>query len=636
MPRGIFGFFRYCARKAKNVGAAAGFRPEKWNIYRYTRLRAENRIEETKMEILTNKPCGSRVRAVLFDFDGTISTLRCGWEETMRPLMLECISGKTSDWDEALVREVDAYIDDSTGIQTIHQMKWLNEQVQARRPGCGLPDDPWWYKGEYNRRLMETVRNRIADVESGRRPASDFLMAGSVEFLKALRGAGVKLYVASGTDHPDVLHEAAVLGVDALFDRISGAPVDAESCSKEQVLKDLIETEGLSGGDVAVIGDGKVEIALGNAAGARTIGLATDEARRQGVNPVKRERLVKAGADCIEGDFLDIEALLNFLGLRRRSMQLDTSGVTTCSAESRHNLVRIDTLAVPGETPVPEWNPEGFATLVERVRKAKESGREIIFSMGAHVIKCGLSRYVIELMKAGYITHIAGNGACSIHDFELACLGGTSEHVPTAIEDGSFGMWEETGRWMTEAIQAGARDGIGYGERLGRYMDEHPERFPNRNVSIWYNAYKLDIPATNHIALGTDIIHQHPICDFEAIGKASGIDFKKMCWSVAHLDKGVYMNFGSGVIGPEVFLKALSVARNLQYPTFDITTANFDLIDLGDFRKPIGYEDPNYYYRPRKNIVNRPVSRGGWGWHFVGDHQETIPNLWKALLAKGE
>lgn len=320
----------------------------------------------------------------------------------------------------------------------------------------------------------------------------------------------------------------------------------------------------------------------------------------------------------------------------RKNMRLDYSGVTTYTAQNRHNLVRIDTLYTPGISEIPQWEPEGFETLIERIEKAKAGGHEIIMSMGAHVIKCGLSRYLIDLMKHGYITHIAGNGACSIHDFELAYLGGTSEHVPTAIEDGSFGMWEETGAWMNEAIQMGAKEGIGYGTALGKYMDENPERFPHREDSVWYNAYKLGIPATNHIALGTDIIHQHPKCDFGAIGMASGIDFEKMCYSVAHLDKGVYMNFGSGVIGPEVFLKALSIARNLQYPTFDITTANFDLIDLGDFRRPLGYEHPQYYYRPRKNIVNRPVSRGGWGYHFCGDHQESIPNMWKKLIGEKE
>ena len=255
--------------------------------------------------------------------------------------------------------------------------------------------------------------------------------------------------------------------------------------------------------------------------------------------------------------------------------------------------------------------------------------------MGAHVVKNRLSRYVIELMKMGIITHIAANGATSIHDFELAYLGGTSEDVPTAIEDGSFGMWEQTGAWMNEAIQIGAKNEIGYGEALGAYIDARPERFPNREDCILWNAYRLDIPATYHIALGTDIIHQHPTCDMEAIGKCSGIDFKKMAYSVAQLDGGVFLNFGSSVIGPEVFLKTLSIARNLGYPTFRITTANFDLIDLGDYRCKIGYEDPNYYYRPRKNIVNRPTCQGGKGWHFTGDHQITIPTLYDKLKEAG-
>lgn len=317
--------------------------------------------------------------------------------------------------------------------------------------------------------------------------------------------------------------------------------------------------------------------------------------------------------------------------MNRRSMQLDFSGIKTYSAEERINLVRIDNLKRPGVYEVPAWGNADFDELVSRIKAAREGGHEVIFSMGAHVIKCGLSPYLIQLMKDGWITHIAGNGACSIHDFELAYLGGTSEHVPTAIEDGSFGMWEQTGGWMNEAIQSGAKDNLGYGESLAKYIDEHPDRFPYKDDCVLYQAYKLDIPATYHIALGTDIIHQHPSVSFEAIGKASGIDFHKVCYSVAHMDKGVYMNFGSGVIGPEVFLKALSIARNLGYPTFEITTANFDLIDLGDYRSSIGYENPQYYYRPRKNIVNRPVSRGGKGWHFCGDHQETIPNLYEKL-----
>lgn len=312
---------------------------------------------------------------------------------------------------------------------------------------------------------------------------------------------------------------------------------------------------------------------------------------------------------------------------------LDFSKIKTYSAENRKNLVTLDNLIEPqADAPCTITDPE-FLELANRIVQARRNGRPVIMSIGAHVIKCGLSRCLIELMDRGYVTHIAGNGAASIHDFELAYLGGTSEDVPQAIEDGSFGMWEQTGRWMNEAIQDGARQGLGYGEALGLYMHAHPGRFAHRDINLCYNAFQRGIPATYHVAIGTDIIHQHPIADFAAIGAASGEDFHRMCESVAQLEGGVYLNFGSAVIGPEVFLKALSIARNLGYPTQHITTANFDLKPLGDYRVKIGYDDPNYYYRPRKNIVNRPTQNGGQGWHFVMDHKCSIPNLLRAITA---
>ena len=173
---------------------------------------------------------------------------------------------------------------------------------------------------------------------------------------------------------------------------------------------------------------------------------------------------------------------------------------------------------------------------------------------------------------------------------------------------------------------------MGYGESLAYYIDQHQERFPYRDDCVLYQAYKNNVPATYHISLGTDIIHQHPIVDFAAIGKTSGIDFHRYCYSVSQLEGGVFLNFGSAVIGPEVFLKAISISRNLGYQTYHITTANFDLIQLGNYREKIGYDDPHYYYRPRKNIVNRPPQCGGIGWHFVGDHKQTIPNLYARLI----
>lgn len=314
--------------------------------------------------------------------------------------------------------------------------------------------------------------------------------------------------------------------------------------------------------------------------------------------------------------------------------QLDFSNIKTYPVKQRTNLVTIENMARPGENDETGWGSPEFDELIDRILQARENGRPVIWSMGAHVIKNGMSRYIIELIKKGMITHVSGNGAGSIHDFELCFNGGTSEDVPTAIEDGSFGMWEETGAWMNEALMAGALRGLGYGESLALYIHQRPERFPYKEDCVLYQAYRNAVPATYHIALGTDIIHQHPSVDFAAIGATSGVDFKKMCHSVSRLDGGVFLNFGSGVIGPEVFLKALSISRNLGYPTFNITTANFDLINLGDFRSKIGYSDPHYYYRPRKNIVNRPTSMGGKGWHFCGDHKETIPALYHKLVSK--
>ncbi len=312
---------------------------------------------------------------------------------------------------------------------------------------------------------------------------------------------------------------------------------------------------------------------------------------------------------------------------------LELSNIRTYSVKTRKNLVTIDNMAKPGEDKIPEWEgKKNFDTLVERIMRARMNKKPVILSMGAHVIKTGLSRYLIEFIKKGIITHISSNGAGSIHDFELAYLGGTSEDVPTAIEDGSFGMWEETGRWMNDALKIGAGKEIGYGESLGTYIEKNQEKFPYKEDCVLYQAYTHKVPATYHIALGTDIIHQHPSVDFAAIGKTSGIDFRKICYAVSRLEGGVFLNFGSGVIGPEVFLKALSISRNLGYVVSDITTANFDLIDLGDYKSKIGYDNPQYYYRPRKNIVNRPTSLGGIGWHFCGDHRVTIPSLYNKIM----
>ncbi len=564
------------------------------------------------------------VKAVVCDFDGTFSTLRCGWEAVMKRMMLRYLP------DEAWI---DAFIGETTGVQTILQMKGFLEEVKRR--GLAAPsDDPWFYKDEYNGMLMESVAGKRDDVAAGRTPPSAYHVPGALLLLQVLRTHDVKVYFASGTDQADVRAEAAALGLAGFADGIEGALPKSESCAKEAALRRLVELSGVAADEMAVIGDGKVEIALGRALGARTVGVASNEMDFSVMNGEKKTRLEKAGADMIVGDFRDLRPILDFLGLGANP-SLAFDGIKTYDAHDRTNLVTIESMFRPGVDPVPAWTDDGFEELVERVAAARMNGRPVVFSMGAHVIKNNMSLYLIDLMEKGVITHLAGNGACSIHDFELAYLGGTSENVPTAIEDGSFGMWEQTGRWMNEAIQQGVEAGFGYGESLARYIDAHKDLFPYREQCVVYKAWKCGVPATYHIALGTDIIHQHPTVDFGAIGTASGRDFHAMCHAIAQLDGGAFLNFGSGVIGPEVFLKALSISRNLGYRTFRITTANFDLKPLGDYRCKIGYEDPNYYYRPRKNIVNRPVSCGGKGWHFVGDHKATIANLWLGLKKKG-
>ena len=311
--------------------------------------------------------------------------------------------------------------------------------------------------------------------------------------------------------------------------------------------------------------------------------------------------------------------------------KIDFTKTKTFSAVNRHNLVRIDNLRTPGAQDDNLFTSPEFETLIEKLKEARDNKKTITCFYGAHVIKCGLSRYLIWLMKNGYITHLASNGAGSIHDFELAYLGGTSEHVPTAIEDGSFGMWEETGLWMIEAIKEGAKNNYGYGQSLYAYVKNHPERFPNKEDCVFYQAYELGVPITYHITIGTDIIDQHPNMDFEAKGKISGIDFAYFCASVASLDGGVHMNIGSSVTGPEVFLKALSIARNQGNPTFNITTANFDIIPLGDYKSDIAKDKFDYYYRPRKNVINRPTSKGGTGLYIYGHHEDTIPSIYDRL-----
>ncbi|MBE6732282.1 MAG: HAD family hydrolase [Ruminococcaceae bacterium] len=271
-------------------------------------------IQEIEYINKEKSPCG-RIKAAVFDFDGTFSTLRCGWEKVMEPLMLECISGgKKEAYPPELTEKVKNYIDTSTGIQTIYQMQWLKEETE--KAGFGSSDkDAWYYKDEYNRRLMSEIKGRIESVKSGEKSPENFLIKGAVNFLNALIESGIEVYLASGTDHCDVVKEASALGVADKFTEIKGAPERKAACSKEAVIRMILEEKNLPGEALLLVGDGKVEIALGKECGAFTIGAATNEEALEGVNPVKRERLIKAGADIIIGDFQNLKELKNWLGI---------------------------------------------------------------------------------------------------------------------------------------------------------------------------------------------------------------------------------------------------------------------------------------------------------------------------------
>jgi len=257
------------------------------------------------------------VKTVVFDFDGTVSTLRAGWEEIMRPFMYESIVGDrelSDEQAEELVREIDEYIDQSTGIQTIYQMRWLANTVKEKAWNNRILGE-WEYKAIYNERLLERVEQRVKHLSEGQLKAEDYLIKGAAAFIQELHSRGIEMYVASGTDHPDVVREAEVLGIAPYITEIAGAPVGKAECSKEKVLQDLIRDKGLPGRELAVIGDGKVEIRLGKEAGGVSLGLASDEERREGMNTIKQKRLEAAGADWISGDFNNLDEWLAQLGL---------------------------------------------------------------------------------------------------------------------------------------------------------------------------------------------------------------------------------------------------------------------------------------------------------------------------------
>ncbi len=301
-------------------------------------------------------------------------------------------------------------------------------------------------------------------------------------------------------------------------------------------------------------------------------------------------------------------------------------------AERQHDLRLERWMSLEDEPPA--YEHEDLGSVAERLRNARRAGTTRALIMGAHVIRAGVNRHIIDLMERGFIDHIAMNGAGVIHDYELARIGATTESVDRYIRTGEFGLWRETGEindWVREAAQ----QSLGLGENVGRRLLRGA--FPHRPLSILAAAYRLSIPATIHVGIGYDITHEHPNCDGSAYGDASYRDFLIFTHTLERLEGGCVLSFGSAIMGPEVYLKALSMVRNAARGEgrriTKFTTAVFDLWPIrGDFHKELEKSDPGYYFRPHKTILVRTVADGGESFYFQGDHRATLPALRRKIL----
>jgi hypothetical protein len=300
-------------------------------------------------------------------------------------------------------------------------------------------------------------------------------------------------------------------------------------------------------------------------------------------------------------------------------------------AERSHDL-RVEAWLALND-PAPPFSHTDLTVVAKRIRSARESRAARILIMGAHVIRAGVSRHIIDLLEQGDVDHIAMNGAGAIHDYELARIGATTESVARYIRTGEFGLWRETGElndWITEA----AAEGLGLGENVGRRIEASD--YPHKDLSIFAAAYRLRIPITVHVGIGYDILHEHPNCNGAAVGAASYRDFLIFARTVERLEGGILLSFGSAIMAPEVYLKALAMARNVASQEgrqiTNVMTGVFDLVPIhGDYRTELPKTDPGYYFRPHKTILVRTVQDGGQSHYFCGPHRATLPALWQEL-----
>jgi len=301
-------------------------------------------------------------------------------------------------------------------------------------------------------------------------------------------------------------------------------------------------------------------------------------------------------------------------------------------AERAHDLKLERWLSLDDATP--DFTHADLSIVADRLRAAKASGAARILMMGAHVLRCGVNRHIIDLMERGLISHIAMNGAGAIHDFELSRIGATTESVARYIREGQFGLWRESGE-LNDIIVEAANLGLGLGENVGRRISESD--YPHRDLSVFAAAWRLGVPVTVHVGIGYDIIHEHPNCSGAALGAASYTDFLIFTGAMERLEGGVLLSFGSAIMGPEVYLKALAMVRNVAHQhgkeIKHFTTAVFDMVPIhGDIHRELPKTDPGYYFRPHKTMLVRTVADGGESYYFCGDHRATLPALRRELI----
>ncbi len=302
-------------------------------------------------------------------------------------------------------------------------------------------------------------------------------------------------------------------------------------------------------------------------------------------------------------------------------------------AEREHDLEASHWLSL-AEEPPGFLHPD-LPAVAQKLKEARDAGAARILMMGAHVLRAGVNRHIIDLMERGYITHLAMNGAGAIHDFELALIGATTESVARYIRTGEFGLWRETGE-LNDLILEAAELRLGLGENVGRRIQEEPSEFPFADLSLLAAAYRLSVPATIHAGIGYDILHEHPNCDGAALGAASYRDFLIFAKTVEGLEGGVMLCFGSAVMAPEVYLKALAMSRNVARQQGReirrFATAVFDLVPMdADIRREPDKSEAAYYFRPRKTILIRTTADGGESYYLRGYHRATMPALWREL-----